>query len=238
MGVKSRGSWPRSTETRRIAPTMGVHDSTTPGAAAGTLEGERPREPRLDRPRAGAARHRGRRRAIAGLRQPSTRLASVTVGLLAAGPVAGGPRSARALSGPTRSTPPGSIHAIEPPPAPTSARSMTGARIGYPASHVPPKRRARVAAALLVLGLRRLPAMDEADLCGRSAHVERKDVGEAARAPMSAAAMTPAAGPDSTVLTGRTRGCIGAEDAAARLHHEQLRLARPPSASRLSIPCR
>ena len=42
--------------------------------------------------------------------------------------------------------------------------------------------------------------------------------------PRCAEAITPAAGPDSTMKTGRTAGGIGAEDAAARLHHEQLRL--------------
>src|SRR5438094_677903 len=41
-----------------------------------------------------------------------------------------GPGVAPALSGPTRSAPPGSIHARLPPPAPTDSMSMTGIAIG------------------------------------------------------------------------------------------------------------
>ncbi len=43
-----------------------------------------------------------------------------------------GPGSAPALCGPTFSAPPGSTQAMLPPPALTSARSMTGTRIGWP----------------------------------------------------------------------------------------------------------
>ena len=43
-----------------------------------------------------------------------------------------GPGSAPALCGPTFSAPPGSTQAIDPPPALTSARSITGTRIGWP----------------------------------------------------------------------------------------------------------
>jgi len=49
-------------------------------------------------------------------------------------PEARGPGTAPALSGPTLSRPPGSIHASEPPPAPTSARSTTGMRTGNPST--------------------------------------------------------------------------------------------------------
>ena len=41
-----------------------------------------------------------------------------------------GAGSAPALCGPTRSTPPESTQAMEPPPAPISTRSMTGVRMG------------------------------------------------------------------------------------------------------------
>src|SRR5207237_8460983 len=41
-----------------------------------------------------------------------------------------GPGVAPALSGPTRSAPPASIHARLPPPAPTDSMSMTGMAIG------------------------------------------------------------------------------------------------------------
>ena len=90
---------------------------------------------------------------------------------------------------------------------------------------MPPMPGAGVAADVVVLRHRGTAVLDQADLRRRAAHVEGEDVG-AARASRrgSADAITPAAGPDSTMKTGRTRGRVGAEDAAARLHHEQLRL--------------
>ena len=82
---------------------------------------------------------------------------------------------------------------------------------------------AGVAADVVVLGHRRLPVLDQPDLGGRAAHVEGEDVGPVER-------LTEVGGGDHAGGRARldhehrpaARG-LGAEDAAARLHHEQLR---------------
>ena len=86
-----------------------------------------------------------------------------------------------------------------PPPALTSARSMTGTRIGCP---VPCSQRLRRAAADLVLGRDRdLAAGDHARLGRRSAHVERDQVWPARVA-------RPASGPRRPRRPGRSRPTI------------------------------
>ena len=80
----------------------------------------RGRSPRLSKARA-PPRGRGPcapPRKYSRLSRPSTRLASVSVGSVAAAPVGDRPGSAPALCGPTRSSPPRSTQAIDPPPAP------------------------------------------------------------------------------------------------------------------------
>ena len=89
---------------------------------------------------------------------------------------------------------------------------------------MPADARAGVAADVVVLGHGRAAVLDQPDLRGRAAHVEREDVGPAERLAevrrgdhaRRRARLDHEHGP-------RGRG-IGAEDAAARLHHEQLRL--------------
>ena len=90
----------------------------------------------------------GRLEDLAGLRRRSTQRApnqirgidvaenDVGIGdrrLCAAQIVTDGPGKAPALCGPTCSEPPASIQTMEPPPAPTSARSIAGTLSMYPA---------------------------------------------------------------------------------------------------------
>ena len=73
-------------------------------------------------------------------------------GLDTAKAVAGGARDAPALRGPTWGTPPESIQAILPPPAPTSARSTTGILIGWPVLRPPILTRPPTRKSLVMLG--------------------------------------------------------------------------------------
>ena len=86
--------------------------------------------------------------------------------------------SAPALLGPTRSAPARSTQAIEPPPADTSARSITGTRIGWPVPCIqrlplePPP--TSYSGRGLVLAV-----ADQAGLGGGAAHVEGEQVAAA-----------------------------------------------------------
>ena len=95
-----------------------------------------------------------------------------------------------------------------------SSRRRRRSRPGRPPASGPGSREPRarrrpadgVPADLVVLRHRRPPVLDQADLGGGAAHVERDHVAVAERArPGDAAAITPAAGPDSTMNTGRCR---------------------------------
>ena len=139
--------------------------------------------------------------------QPSTTSASVTVGRVPPAPYAAGPGSAPALCGPTFSAPPGSTQAIEPPPALTSARSITGTRIGWPVPCIqrlafppPPTSYSAVSAIsppTITLAFAVVPPMSKLIRFGRPSC-----------RPARAAAITPAAGPDSTTIAGMRRAWV------------------------------
>ena len=84
------------------------------------------------------------------------------------------PGSAPAEAGPTRSAPPASRQAIEPPPAPTVWMSSAGSASGRPAI-------------VALGGLGHLPAVDQADVAGGPAHVEAEHVAARRRARPAAA---------------------------------------------------
>ena len=108
---------------------------------------------------------------------------------------------APALLGPTLSDPAGSTHAILPPPALTSARSITGTLIGcpVPCSHrlplpSPPTSYSGVVSIIpscIKLALAVVPPISNDNSFERSICW-----------PASAAAITPAAGPDSAAIAG------------------------------------
>ena len=130
--VKRAGSCPRSTEITRSA--RAIFAFTTSITAAAARRGSPPNGSATLRSarsaRAGSSAIVPPRR-CSGRRRPSTACASVTVGA-SPRPYAAGPGSAPALCGPTRSAPPASNQAIEPPPAPTVCKSTAGVRIGIP----------------------------------------------------------------------------------------------------------
>ena len=135
------------------------------------------------------------------------------VGPRAAAAVADRPGVAPALSGPTCSMPASSTGAIEPPPAPMVWTSTIGTWIGiaYSSSRS--------------LDDRRHAAQDQRDVARGAAHVVGDDVGESPARPgllaVAAAAMTPEAGPDITVLTACSATIAGRDGAAVALHHQQ-----------------
>ena len=85
----------------------------------------------------------------------------------------------------------------------------------------------RVPADVVVLRHRRAAVLDQADLRGRAAHVEGEDVRPAERLAEVRRGDHARGRPRLDHEDRTAAGGIGAEDAAARLHHEQLRLARP-----------
>ena len=120
--AKSRGSWPRSTDTTRSARSISALTTSIDRRRVDPAERALGRVPvELD-----AARELGReapeQQVRVGDRRPASRLVRNRPG----------PGSAPALSGPTRSAPPASRQTIEPPPAPTVCRSTVGSRIGRP----------------------------------------------------------------------------------------------------------
>ena len=118
---------------------------------------------------------------VAGLSRPSTRFASVTVGSVAAAPVAGRPRvGARALR-------PDAQEAARVDPGDRAAARADLDEVDDRRPHRVAGERhaadpgARVAADVVVLRHRRLAALDQPDLRGRPAHVEGEDVRPAER---------------------------------------------------------
>ena len=83
---------------------------------------------------------------------------------------------------------------------------------------------ARMAADVVVLRHRRAAVLDQADLRGRAAHVEGEDVRTAERLPEVRRRDHARGRPRLDHEDRPAAGGVGAEDAAARLHHEQLRL--------------
>ena len=130
--------------------------TTSMHAAAGSRSPERPLGQPLGR---GRPRRRGRRRPRGGRARGSRRSPSAPCRRGRSTPA---PARAPAERGPTRSAPPSSSQAIEPPPAPIVCTSTIGNRIGTPATTESavtwPRRR------------------DARDVGARAAHVEREHV--------------------------------------------------------------
>ena len=132
--TKSRGSWPRWSDTSRMAPA--IRSFTTRSTAAATSSGPSPRwAPSFlsnsSRTRESAGTPSTPRRPR-GFRRPSSRFASVIVGSSPPRPYAMGPGIAPALSGPTWRMPAVLTRAIDPPPAPMVWMSIIGTRTGRP----------------------------------------------------------------------------------------------------------
>ena len=158
----SRGSRPRSTVIRRTArtrpasatvrmPSAVASRSRPRRAASGSSTADRSLPVDAD----AAGQHVGQ------VAEDGMRVGDR--GAVAAAPVAGRAGIRPALAGPTRSAPPGSRSAMDPPPAPTVARSSMGSRTGRP-SIVPSTPRSIPAGA----GHRHVAA--------RAAHVEGDEV--------------------------------------------------------------
>ena len=158
--AKSRGSWPRSTETTRSARTISA--LTTSITAAGSM----PPSARA-RPRRGRARSRPAARAGS---RPSRRLASVTVGSAAAAAVAGGPGIGA-----------GALRADAQRAARVEPDDRAAAR-RRPCARRPSAAGREAADDPLARSRSRSPAGDQADVGRRAAHVERDRVLEARRA--------------------------------------------------------
>ena len=202
LGVRRRARCPRRTPARRGR----ARRPAAPTARAGRARVER------DPPASGRP----------GSRRPSTRLASVTVGSVAAAAVARpGPGRRPRERGPTRSAPPASRQAIEPPPAPTVWMSTIGSASGRP----PTSRVGRLADAA---------ALDDADVARRAAHVEAEEV--AARRSGRRAARPPRRRPrgrESTVSAACAAASPSVGQAAAGLHDRRAR-AGPRRAARVA----
>ena len=203
--ANSRGSRPRSTETTRSARSISAFTTST--TAAGSIRrAPAPRPPRSSS--SPPARSPGSR--------PSRRFASVTVGCVAAAPVAGRARVARRRSpgrrGARRRRRAGRSSRR---PRRRCARRRVGSRIGRP----PTDRSSRA------LGH---AADDQADVGRRPAHVERDRVRRdpASRA-TSAAPTAPAAGPETSASAGCAAASATRRDAAGGAHHERLRQPAP-----------
>ena len=168
-----RGSRPRSTVITRSARTISAfatrrmpaaHSATGIPSAAASAPTAAARPPR-------GPGGRRRRAACAGSSVPEH---DVGVGHRRLGAAARrtrpGPGTAPADRGPTRSAPPASRQAIDPPPAPTVWMSTIGSAIGRPAISRPG-------------ALAHAAALDDAHVAGRAAHVEAQEVRLAARLP-------------------------------------------------------
>ena len=185
---RSRGSWPCSTLTTRIARTISwLATATIPGRGRAHVRGTRPATVATARPAAAgraAVRRPAARPRPAGP-APGWRRSRSAAGAAAA--VAGRARDRRPrCAGPTRSAPPSSIQAMLPPPAPTVWMSSIGSRTGSPATvrsverPAPPPRISETS--------QLVPPMSKAI---------------ASRAPPEAStAATPPAGPDSSSRAG------------------------------------
>ncbi len=127
------------------------------------------------------------------LMRPRTAFASVSLGRALPWPWQTGPGRLPALSGPTCRSPPPSTRAMEPPPAPMVAISSIGRRTTIPKSS------AASAASCISPPV---TSDTSKDVPPRSPVITS---GKPAAEAMRAAAMTPAAGPDSAVRIGAAR---------------------------------
>ena len=188
--ANSRGSRPRSIDSRRMRPAMRWFDDGEDRLRrlfdAEAELARRARRPPCARPR---------RRGSCPARPSGCRIDAaehdVGVGhrrLGAAAAIGDGPGTAPALRGPTSSTPPRSIEAMLPPPAPIVWTSIIGSRSGM--------RKSRLVSSATFGS----PCDDDGDVEARAAHVGGDDVVEPRRGARSrAAAVTPAAGPERTM---------------------------------------
>ena len=216
-----RGSCPRSTDTTRMARSMLALATRTMPSASSCTRQLRALAPAPAAARCARARHRapcGRRertpdragRAAGWRRSPSARR-----------PCRSRPARDRARApGPTRSAPPLSTYAIDPPPAPTVWMSITGSRTGKSPTSSPSSSP--------------IVAVDQADVRGRPAHVEGDDALEPGRrGDRRARRPRPPPGPDRIVRTACARAAAAEMRAAVRLHDRQPRAGqRRPRASR------
>ena len=173
---------------------VGVGDRDRALGGLGEVEAELLGQPRnrglRPRPHPTACARRGtaRRRC-----RPSTTWASVTVGCCRRGRSRPDPASAPALRGPTRNPPAGSTNAIEPPPAPIVCTSSIGTSSGYPPTHVSRAEASPIPCSVTIPMSADVPPMSNVISRRRSAS-----------APAHCPPRTPAAGPDSSRVTGRS----------------------------------
>ena len=191
--ASARGSTPRSTVITRSARTISaLATRRIPSAVSSSGS------PSSSASRCTAARAASASSAIAPASgaslpsSPSTTLASVTVGSVPPCPYAAGPGRAPAECGPTRSAPPASRQAIEPPPAPTVWRSSIGSATGRPPTGRAPVSRA--APSSITQTSHDVPPMSKQSASGSP------DASAAHAAPAA-----PPAGPDKTVRAACAR---------------------------------
>ena len=187
----SRGSWPRSTVISRIAFAI-ADEEIEQDAASDVLD--RLLKSLRQRGRAASASCRSSctlSLSVPSPSSPSHAAASVTVGSVPPRPNAAGPGSLPALCGPTRRSPPMSIYAIEPPPAPIERTSTQLAWTGICCD--PAGRQQRGS-----------PVNDQSGVEARPAHVGGDDAGSRSALASWAAASAPATGPEEIASKGRS----------------------------------
>ena len=202
-----------------VARVLALLDEMDPGRRRHALVHDLVDAPRrlLDREaeRLGDARQRALRGRLSSRMRPPRKKAGIVVAehqvgvgdgrLRAAHAVAGGPGSEPGESGPTLSRPTSSMAAIDPPPAPISIMSMTGALMGRPEARL--KRWTRPASS--IGGDLDAAVLDQAGLRGRAAHVERDHVLLAGERAEQGGGEAAAGGPDSSRRIGNARAVSG-----------------------------
>ena len=186
--------------TRRARTISAFATRTDPLGAGDGLESKLPRE-RADRVLGGLAVEpdgAGERRIRPEAAEHDVGVGDRRLACLRARNTAG-PGTAPALRGPTRSAPPGSRHAIDPPPAPTVWMSTIASASGRPPTSRPAV--SRTAPCSTTQTSHDVPPMSK----------QTRSVRPLRRA-TSAAAAAPPAGPESTV----NDACRAASSAAAR----------------------
>ena len=216
--AKRRGSMPRSTVITRSARTISaLATRTMPSAHASRVEA-RARRPARSTARVRRVRRRASTPPASGHVGVEVAEDEVGVGdrrLGAAAPVARRARARRPrCAGPTRSAPPGSRQAIEPPPAPTVWMSTIGSASGRP----PTSRAGRLAHA------RRPRRRTRRTTCRPC----RSTAGRARRSARRAAPPRPRRrpGPLSTVSAAWSAAASSVGQPAAGLHDRRARAGR------------
>ena len=189
--AKSRGSWPRASDTMRSAPAMRSLAMRSTAAAASSASMPSAAPICSSKRAAIASRDTGASTdsSVRGSSRPRSRLASVTVIRSPPRPKQIGPGEAPALSGPTCRSPASLTNAMEPPPAPMVWTSTIGTWMGIAYSTSRSELTAGTPPRMSPTS-QLVPPMSQVITFSKPAP-----------AAVYAAAITPEAGPDMTVFT-------------------------------------